>query len=189
MAEQKIRSFLAIELDPSLITEVSNFVTQIKSRFSQFRFIPSTNWHLTLHFFGPLSSEELNRLSNLLPEVAFKVKPFTILLKGLGSFPNDLKSRILWIGVEGEIDKLMYLKEVLDQSLLKMKFPLETKPFHPHITIARSQQLINCNLSDSEKEMKFKTQPKIQKISLFQSELTPSGAKYSLLQDFPFSTF
>lgn len=184
MVEQKIRSFLAIELDPSSTKEVSDFITQIKARFSQFRFIPSTNWHLTLHFFGSLSSEELNRLGNLLPETTAQVKPFTISLKGLGSFPNDLKSRILWIGVEGEIDKLMYLKEVLDQNLLKMKFPLETKPFHPHITIARSQKLINCNLSNPEKEIKFKAQSRIQRVSLFQSGLTSSGAKYSILKNF-----
>lgn len=184
MADQKIRSFLAIQLDDPLTKEINNFVTKIQPRFSQFRFVPPTNWHLTLHFFGSISAGELNLLRRTLPQTISKIESFSVSIKGLGGFPNDRKSRILWIGVEKGSERLVFLKKILDQNLSQIKFPLETKSYHPHITIARSQKLVNCSILDSEKWMMFNTQSKIEKISLFQSNLTPSGPKHTILENF-----
>ena len=183
MAEPKIRAFLAIRLDDILIKELGDFVEQIQPKYPQFRFLPPDNWHLTLHFFGSISTHEIDLLLKALPEITANIQPFSILLKGLGSFPGGRKSRILWIGA-GEIDRLVQLKEQLDRTLLKIKFSAEMRPFHPHITIARSKIPVICQISNEEKNIQFEQKSRVEKITLFQSDLSSRGPRYTPLHDF-----
>lgn len=184
MADQKIRSFLAIKLDDLLIQDANGFVTKIQSHYPQFRFIPPNNWHLTLHFLGSISAQEVDTLIKVLPEMASKMKPFSISLKGLGGFPGEKKSRILWIGVSDKTNRLMHLKETLDQVLIKMKFPIETRPYHPHITIARARNPAICPISGAEKNIEFAHNSWVEKITLFRSDLSSQGPQYTPLSEF-----
>lgn len=184
MADQKIRSFLAIQPDHSAIEEVGDFLTKIQPQHPQFRFIPPKNWHLTLHFLGSISSQRLDTLKSILLECVSKIKPFSISFKGLGGFPNEKKSSILWIGIHGETDQLMHLEEVLKFVLSDSSFSVENRPYHPHITIARSRKPAICPISDAEKNIKFNRQWQVQKITLFQSELSSGGAHHTPLHDF-----
>ncbi len=185
MVDQKIRSFLAIELNNALVKEASFFVQQIKDKNSSFRFIPHQNWHLTLHFFGSLSPEKVDRLNEHLPSIFAQTKPFHILFSGFGGFPTNERSRILWLGVKDETNQLLILKEQLDRALLKMNFPIETRSYHPHITIARAQKLEFCNFAGFEKN-EFKAKAIVEKVSLFKSTLTSSGPEYVIIQSFHF---
>ncbi len=184
MADQKIRSFLAIQPDHLAIEEVGDFLTKIQPQHPQFKFIPPKNWHLTLHFLGSISSQQVDTLKSILPECVSKIKPFSILFKGLGGFPNEKKSSTLWIGLHGETDRLMHLEKVLKFALSDLSFSVENRPYHPHITIARSRKPEICHISDAEKNIKFNWQWQVQKITLFQSERSSRAAHYTPLYNF-----
>ncbi len=186
MVEQKIRSFLAVRLDDELIREIGCFVEQIKARNNHFRFIPSRNWHITLHFFGDLLESQIDPLVKQLLVFASQIKPFSISLKHLGGFPSLKQTRILWTGTGEGAENLISLKHDLDQELTRQNFPIEIRPFHPHITIACAKELKNCVFSDLEKNIEFKTLSQVNKITLFRSQLSSGGAEYEPIQNFAF---
>lgn len=187
MLDPKIRSFLAIELDPLLIHELNDFVLAIQPQYSQFKFVSSECWHLTLHFFGSLSHQSMDHLIGMLPGAVSKIQPFSVSLKGLGGFPSQEKSRILWIGVDVGRKYLVDLKETLDEMLLKLNFSVETRTYDPHLTIARSRNLAAFHMPDAQRNVVFERRSKVDHLTLFRSDLLPQGAKYTPLQHFYFT--
>ena len=139
MASQTVRSFLAIELSRELKTEAQSFLDPIQKKLSGFRFVPPQNWHLTLHFFGQIELSKIEQFASHLPEFLFGIKPFSISLSGFGAFPSTHSPRILWVGINGDIERLLELKGRLDRALEKSHFKVETRPFHAHVTFSPSK--------------------------------------------------
>ncbi len=187
--KERVRTFLAIELQDALKEEASLAMEPIRSKNPHFRFIPPQNWHLTLHFFGSLSPETLGEVKKNLKDAVRKVVPFSICLKGLGVFPSERAPRVLWIGVEGAGDPLARLKGEIDAAVLKTGLPVEERKFHPHLTVARVREERN------QKEVLFdsfsfagKIRQTVDHLTLFRSELLRGGAKYTVLDTIPFKS-
>ena len=90
MAQDPIRTFLAIELSEAIRTEAHSYVEVIKQDYPDFRFIPPENWHLTLHFFGRIDSNQIQKLKTHLPPAFSSAQPFSIQLEKLDKF-NDIR--------------------------------------------------------------------------------------------------
>ena len=41
--------------------------------------------------------------------------PFRLTIGGLGAFPNLRRPRVLWVGIGGEVDKLVALQQRIDR--------------------------------------------------------------------------
>ncbi len=188
MADATIRTFLAIELSEAIRIEAHRFVQTIQSQFFEFRFINPKNWHLTLHFFGPVDLEKIEKLKSRLSEGLSAVKPFSISLEGLGVFPDSRKPRIFWIGVGEAISELSVLKMRIDQVLQKMNFEIESRHLHPHISIARSKGQIT-SFSKPIPNFKGRVIDQVQSVTLFKSVLSSQGAQYTPLEVISFGNF
>lgn len=182
MAQLKVRSFLAIELSDTVKSEAFTFIQTIQSKCHGFRFLDSKNWHLTLHFFGQVEPEKIEKVGSHLQDALSDVQPFSIFLEGFGAFPDEQNPRILWIGVGGDLKELSDLKCRVDQVLQKMHFPIETRSFHPHITIARSKGEVVCSLPKFEQIFKSRAIDQVRSLVLFKSNLLPQGAQYTALR-------
>ena len=187
MAYQTIRTFLAIELSEALKKETYLFVETLRDRYQGFRFIEPQNWHLTLHFLGDIEPEKIEQLGSRLKEALVQINPFSVSLEGLGVFPNSQRPRILWIGVSGDISELLTLKKQVDEVLQNMHFQIETRPFHPHITIARAREGSKHSYLISGQTFKAQRVDEIHSLTLFKSDLSPRGAQHTPLQVIPFS--
>ena len=187
MAQGAIRAFLAIEISEKLKQEASSFVDAIRDHYPSFRFIPSQNWHLTLHFLGHVELKKIEMLQERLSgQALMHVKPFTISLSGLGTFPVGQKPRILWIGIDGDHTGLLTLKQGLDQVLQKLHLEIENRPYHPHITIARSKGEAPHPKVNFEPQFKGQSAEEIRHITLFKSILSAQGAEHISLGKFSF---
>lgn len=187
MAHDKVRAFLAIELSEAVKSEASSFIQTIQSRCHGFRFLDSKNWHLTLHFFGQVESEKIEKIGLRLQDALAEIQPFSIVLEGFGVFPDDRKPRVLWIGVGGDLKELSELKSRVDQTLQKMHFPIETRSFHPHITVARSKGNVFLSFSKSEQMFKGRIVDQVQSLTLFKSDLLPQGVQHTALRTVSFA--
>ncbi|MBI1978398.1 MAG: RNA 2',3'-cyclic phosphodiesterase [Candidatus Omnitrophica bacterium] len=185
VAREEVRSFLAIELSEKAKEEVFFFVESIKKDFPNFRFIPSTNWHLTLHFLGEIPLEKLEKLKVHLRDGLKEMRPFTIMLDGFGAFPDFKKARLLWVGVRGDLEPLDRLKKELDQILQKLNFEIETRLFHPHITIGRLKGSSKSTLPAFSPVFRGTVINFINHITLFKSVLLNQSAQYTPLETFP----
>ena len=68
--------------------------------------------------------------------------PYLPGVAGLRAEPSLAKTwrGVLWVGIGGEIDKLVRLQQNIDSALAPFGFAKEERPFVPHLTLARIRQ-------------------------------------------------
>lgn len=186
-----IRSFIAIELSDearSALAEVQNRLKNIAPA-QTVRWIAPESLHLTLHFLGDVPANSVEKISGLLTEAASVCPPLTLTLNGMGCFPNTRRPRIVWIGVTGQIERLIKLYQDLGNRLKVIGFTPEARPYSPHLTIGRVRdnlpppqlaQLGQVLEREQARVGKLSLLPATE-ISLMQSELKPTGPVYTPL--------
>lgn len=88
--------------------------------------------HMTLHFLGQVAEDRLDLLHDL--GAATAGQPFLLVLDRIGHFPRP---RVLWAGPSAAPPELGALHGDLAQGLRTRGFEVETRRFHPHVTLAR----------------------------------------------------
>ena len=101
------------------------------------RFVPREQLHLTLAFIGPLTrgGYELAALPRLIDEVASRHEPVKIELDSWGRFGRPVEAT-LWWGIR-EPNSVDAIATDLRIALTEVGIPFDSKPFGPHITVAR----------------------------------------------------
>lgn len=87
--------------------------------------------HVTLHFIG---SGETDRMANALRAVAEPA--FSLAMQGVGKFRSSDGGVTLWAGI-AECPGLQQLHASVATALSPVGFRPETRPFSPHLTLAR----------------------------------------------------
>ncbi len=183
---EKIRSFIAIELPQELKLALSRLQEKLKSTCSvPVRWVDPGNIHLTLKFLGDISPDITSRITSALENAAQGTHPFSIEASGLGVFPNMERIQIIWVGLAGELERLGQLQKRIEACLIPLGFPSETKPFTPHLTLARVRDYARRDerlaLGEIIAGMSFEQRYKINvnAILLIKSQLTREGPIYT----------
>lgn len=142
----------------------------------------TTAFHCTLKFLGEVEESRIQTIISLLHSVRFQ--PFTLAYDQPGVFPSKDYARVLWIGLTPQ-EKAQQLHEDIDHALLSL-FSSE-KNFIPHVTLGRIKFLQDRTSLDKALGMTFipSTSFTVDHFSLFQSELTRTGSRYTILETFP----
>jgi 2'-5' RNA ligase len=181
---EKIRTFVAISLTPALINRLDILVSEMRSLARGVRWVKPQSVHLTLKFLGNLTSDEVEKVFTGMEIAQEKYpEPFSIRVQGTGCFPSERRPRVFWVGLGGEdIHKLNLLQEITETELASQGFPAETRPFKPHLTVARLKDDRGLNVL-LNKFMQFDFPPvelPVEEIQVMRSELRPEGAVYSV---------
>jgi 2'-5' RNA ligase len=99
----------------------------------------SEGLHLTLAFLGQRPAESLPGLEGIATAIAHRHRAFALTTAALGSFSRSGTTRLLWLGLAPS-PALGVLAEELRRNLLAANEVIDTKPFHPHVTLARFHQ-------------------------------------------------
>ena len=179
-----IRAFIAIEIDPQLVRQISAMITDLKPRIAGIRWVPQANFHLTLKFLGDIEETKIEPIAQAL-ELALRPFPrFTINAKDLGVFPDLKRPRVLWIGLEGK--KLLELASKIKTALDPLGFVPEKKRFKPHLTVGRWRQFDRASRKFLEELEKWQGhefgESTVAEVIFFQSELRREGAIYHRLR-------
>jgi RNA 2',3'-cyclic 3'-phosphodiesterase len=197
-----MRTFVAVELEGHLHQAISRLQDQMKDQLQRelkslppdvrLQWVRPGSLHLTLKFLGDVEESRVQEICDALTNVAGISSPFALDVKGLGVFPDIRAPRVLWVGIadrhgcHGQLEQLMRLVGTLDEVLGTLGFPRETKPFQPHLTLARIKErpreigklfvhngLLQRPVSLGTLEVKG--------FSLMKSVLKPSGSIYTRL--------
>jgi RNA 2',3'-cyclic 3'-phosphodiesterase len=178
MEEEKLRSFIAIELPREAINYIKQLQELIRKQ-SLFtgKFTEPENLHLTLKFLGEIDKETLEKIKERLREV--KYLEFEASLGEAGAFSKSF-IKIVWLKLHGKVFELQ--KEVDEK--LKGLFEPENR-FMSHITIARVKKVGDKSaLLDYLGGMKIKKITfKVDRIYLKKSTLKPEGPVYEDLEE------
>jgi 2'-5' RNA ligase len=144
---------------------------------------------VTLKFIGHTQPERLEAICAALSAVRSDT-PVELRFRGLGFFPNGNRPRVCWAGVQA-CPNLAALAGKIDKSLEQLGVPGETRLFAPHLTLARFEPPIISGkihaVVESNISQDFGTL-RTNEFHLFQSLLKPSGAEYTIVRSFSFST-
>ena len=122
------RLFIAVDMPPSTIAALQ----QVQPRsVPGLRLANASQMHLTLHFIGEAETSDL--IDALLDVQA---PEFSLAVQGVGKFPPRGVPTVLWAGIPLH-EGLLKLHAAIADALRGAGFPTETRPFAPHITLAR----------------------------------------------------
>jgi 2'-5' RNA ligase len=188
--KQQIRSFIAIELPEEVKSGLQRLQAELKlPQHSFVKCVAPDGIHLTLKFLGNISSQKVAEITGVMEQASRGISPFQLQITELGAFPNMRQPRVLWVGIKGELDKLKAWQKRIDDGLAPLGFTKETRPFTPHLTLARVRD--NCSPEDRRSlgELVMKTPLEVDyaltvnSLNLMRSQLLPGGAVYSRLAE------
>ncbi|MCJ7692114.1 MAG: RNA 2',3'-cyclic phosphodiesterase, partial [Sedimentisphaerales bacterium] len=120
---------------------------------------------------------------NIVGELAKQSKGFELDIESLGHFGGK-SARVLWVGAGKGKEELGLLAGAIDERLSLAGWPKETREFSGHLTLCRIRNtLAGLKLAQMSKEYEgFKLGTvSVEALSVYQSELTPSGPNYTVL--------
>jgi 2'-5' RNA ligase len=183
-----IRCFVALNLSPEVKAHLAELQAQLKQAKADVSWVKPENIHLTLKFLGEVEEERIPAIKCAIQEGLEGEGRLLLTLAGLGTFPHPRSPRVIWVGIEGEKERLSHLQERMEQAMEKVGFPREGRPFSPHLTLGRVRSARGLSdlldLLGRQAGSGFGT-IEAQSIELMQSQLHPAGAIYSILESFP----
>jgi 2'-5' RNA ligase len=178
-----LRLFVAIEIAEVVKQAVAEAIGPWRERFPKARWAPEENWHVTLKFLGWTFPRLLGWVGDQVAGCAGRSAPFETRLMGLGVFPTAKRARVLWAGLDDVAGRMAEMALALDAALSK-EFTPETRPFQPHLTVARSRSPLELppEFADTEPDpVSFR----VDHVTLFQSHLRRPAPIYEPLDAFP----
>jgi 2'-5' RNA ligase len=181
----KIRTFIALELPEALKKAFANLQARLREQTDCVRWVRPDHIHLTLKFLGPTDEGLVEPVSRILENISKSAPPFSLMMAGIGAFPNTRNPKVVWAGMQGPIDTLIKFQASLEQALSVVGFAQEKRPFAPHLTLGR----VKDSRGKKNLEMvleKFKAQEigtyTADTIVFYRSDLQPAGPIYSALK-------
>jgi len=174
------RTFIAIKIPPQKALKDTIQALKYKFEKSKIKWVNTEDFHLTLHFLGETSPEQIEKINEILNCTALQNAPFEIELKELGAFYKNRQPLVIWVGI-AENKKLTNLFSRLRESLSENGFILEDRPFSPHLTLGRVKQIEDFDMLKSMlihyKNVLFQ-KADIKEVYFYESILLPSGPVY-----------
>jgi 2'-5' RNA ligase len=196
-----MRIFIGIDLDPEVRARISRLLEGVQGFAPDARWVRPESLHITLKFIGEQTPERVEAIAERLRRV--DGGECEIRAGGYGFFPTAKAPRVFWIGIHAG-SQLAELAESIDMAVAELGIPREDRPYSPHLTLARAGgrsgspklrkgDAPNAKFAVLEKrlaamgELDFGTMTAHQFI-LYQSQLSPTGSKYTKLQRFTLKT-
>jgi len=185
---EQVRSFIAIELPDELKEGLAQLEAQLKlGKPSSVKWVDPSSIHLTLKFLGNIAVDRISAITQAMEKATQGISPFHLEVTGLGVFPNLKRVQVAWVGIGGEIDKLGQIQQRIESSLAPLGFTAESRPFTPHLTLARLRDRASADERQRFGQLIAGTRfeavytIKVDSINLMRSQLTREGAIYSRL--------
>ena len=184
-----LRTFIALELPPSVISLLEKVQEDLKSMGLPAKWVRPENIHLTLKFIGNINPGDIDKIGGAMMDAVDDFAAITLVAGGVGVFPGIKRPRVIWVGLGGQVQLLFAMQRVLEDNLAALGFKEEKRPFKGHLTLGRFRQTVNPNTIRQimrEHANLYSEEFTARRIILFKSDLKPTGAVYSQLMNFTF---
>ncbi len=186
-----LRLFVAVELGEEALRALASLQDALRRRgLDGLRWVRPEGVHLTLKFLGETPAERVPAIQEALGEAVSGTPPHVLRLNGLGTFGSRRSPRVLWVGLEGDLEDLRRLQGRVEAALARLGFPREDRAFSPHLTLARVRPENAAALSEPiARAIEAAPAPEasiaVRDVVLMRSTLGPGGAVYDRLAAFP----
>ena len=180
----KVRAFIAyrlpLDVSAALYKKARHHVGE--DLVETLRWVAPQDYHLTLRFLGSCTEDQLQQISHGLHEALQDVDGFRCMTGEVNYFPSTNHPRVMALMVHsGKVMERLYT--LCDELAVSVGIPSQSRHFRPHVTLARFP-------SDMQRlSMSVWRLPgfhlTVRDIALIRSDLTPEGARYSVMETFP----
>jgi len=194
-----IRAFLAVELSQELQAGLATVQQELKHRIEpelkrdmRISWTQPASIHLTLKFLGDLDEQVIDPLLVAVEQAIGSQIAVNVPLERLGAFPHPQSPRVLWVGPPENWDRGAEAKRIaeihgaIEQACEGLRFLRETKPFSPHLTLARirvGERQVGVALAKGgvlDRPLSLGSLA-VESVVLIKSELRPTGSVYTKL--------
>jgi 2'-5' RNA ligase len=174
------RIFVAVDISDRARQRTADYISELRETRSLggISWVNADKLHLTLRFIGNCNDDELEKVISSAQSVAQDSGPLTLSISGTGVFPNAKRPRVLWLGIGGEVDKIVKMVDLFNQAYGSAG---EHDVFKPHLTIARvkdaskAREIIDKHGNKQIEPVEFE----VTEIVVYESKLDPQGSVYS----------
>ena len=154
------------------------------------KWVRPENIHLTLKFLGNINPADIDNIGGAMVDAVGEIKTFNLVAGGIGVFPGINRPRVIWVGLKGQIQLLFAMQRLLEDNLAALGYKKEKRPFKGHLTLGRFKQSVNPNTIRrvlQEFGNLAIEEFTARRVIFYKSDLKPTGAVYSQLQQASFN--
>lgn len=129
-------AFIALAPPDDAKNELAQALSPAYAAYPDLRWNRIEDWHITLAFLGELPVQAVRRLRSPLADLAAVRPSLELALLGGGHF----NERVLWSGIEGDLDQLHELGEAVRARIRDCDIAFAERPLRPHLTLARARR-------------------------------------------------
>jgi len=176
-----MRLFIAVPLPAHPQSDATRILRGLRARDWPVRWVRDDGLHVTLKFFGEVTSDRVDAIAEMLTLASKDMQPLAMTLTAASVLPSARRPRVITLDLETESD-LELLQDRLERLGEQLGFPPEGRPFRPHVTLGRVREGHRLPSGwDSELERISPGDGFLaDRVALFESRLTPEGPMYTV---------
>jgi RNA 2',3'-cyclic 3'-phosphodiesterase len=181
-----MRLFVAVDLDDVARSAIAGEQRRVGAAMgdarSSLKWVKPDQMHLTLVFLGEVAEANAPTVVDAVSRPV-AAAPFAISFQRLGVFPDHGGPRALWVGVTDGEAELVALQREIAQRTGDAGITLESRPFHPHLTLGRWRQ---SRPSDRRRALAAARPDVVARVAvsgatLYHSRISSAGPAYTAL--------
>jgi RNA 2',3'-cyclic 3'-phosphodiesterase len=133
---QQTHFFFAVKIPEETKLILKQKKEKLKEILPFSRWVHHEDLHITLAFLGNAPTEKLSIAGDNVRQALSQLQGFQLEINKLGIFGKIDSPRIFWVDTK-ESKELQAVRTKVFTACVEASFQLETRPFKPHITLAR----------------------------------------------------
>lgn len=193
-APQPQRLFIAVLIPEEVKAEIEKAQTQLRGALptEAVRWVKPEQFHLTLRFLGSVESARVQALTDAVRTAAQNFGALRLRAETIGCFPDARFPRVVWAGVADAAQELPRLQATVQTASQEFTAEQAEDRFTGHVTLGRIKRIRRPEaeaLAKVSAPMAHRLfgEWMISEIHIMQSQLSPHGARYSILARIPLS--
>ncbi len=183
-----MRLFVALNLPAPVLDALWAAAAPLRDLDLPVKWVRPDGLHLTLKFLGEVPDAQEAELLGALAQAARNGNPgpdrsLALALGGFGAFPDARQPRVVWVGVAPE-PALELLQHRVERAFAPLGYPVEGRPFRPHLTLGRATRAARTRdfqgMAEVLGALTFADTALVESVDLMQSTPQRGGAVYQV---------
>jgi 2'-5' RNA ligase len=176
-----VRLFIAVNLPDEVRQALHAAAAPLRRAALPVKWVEPEGLHVTLKFLGGVDAGRLEAVTRALEQACRGARGFPLPISGFGAFPSPERARVIWAGCEAA-PPLELLQHGVEREFAALDFPIEGRPFRPHLTLGRARPEARGGirgLAELLAGLEFADEITVRSVELMESTLGPGGARYA----------
>ena len=172
-----MRTFIGIPLEQTFSADLFRSIEKLRKRYTDVKWVNAENFHITLVFLGELSCDDVENFHAALQKTECFGASYVVSIDRVETFPSTSRPKVVHVPIRVGADMCTTIHDAV-RNVADRFISGAPRLYKPHITLARIKRAPPRSFINDLGSICLDAQSRIDRFSLFRSDLTPSGARY-----------